>query len=72
MRMVTAATAALLLASAEPVFAQAENLYDRGVSARLAGRHQEAADLFDRVLSEQPHNVDARLNRGCPCWRSVV
>ncbi|QSF54451.1 YaiO family outer membrane beta-barrel protein [Brevundimonas fontaquae] len=64
MRMVTAATAALLLASAEPVFAQAENLYDRGVSARLAGRHQEAADLFDRVLSEQPHNVDARLNRG--------
>lgn len=48
----------------QSVQAPADARYAAGVEARRAGRHAEAAALFESVLSERPGDADARLNLG--------
>ncbi|MEK6527808.1 MAG: tetratricopeptide repeat protein [Nitrospirota bacterium] len=41
-----------------------QELYSKGLDAFFACRHEEAAELFNHILEEDPDNVDSLLRRG--------
>lgn len=41
-----------------------QDSYAKGLDAFFAGRYEEAVELFDRIIDEDPHNVSLRLRRG--------
>ncbi len=44
--------------------AKMQNLYSKGLDAFFAGRHEEAEDLFTRVIEDEPAHTDALLRLG--------
>lgn len=67
MKPATAITALVLLATADPAFAQTtirDSLYAQAVQDRLAGRNEDAITTLQQMLAARPDDADARLNLG--------